>query len=237
MSEPKRDKDILDLIARHGLVTVEVLHHLLFRELTPKAVERVLTRMMRQELIQSHPLIGKTCYYALTPKSATMLGLDAKRVERPMGTQALVQNFSILLFCALGSPPRKRMTKAEFKAAFPQLAGPGLSSWRLYLDEDKATGKVRLAVMVPDFNSHPRRLVRKARREVEKRRRSEAWRSHPSRPFSVTVLTAFKEKAMAVAKALADQTWHHRIVTVPGFAQLISSGGPNERPAEKHESR
>lgn len=104
MSEPKRDKEILDLIARHGLVTVEVLHHLLFRELTTKAAERVLTRMMRQELVQSFPLSGKTRYYALTQKSAPMVGVNPQRVERPMGTQALVQNFSILLFCTSGSP-------------------------------------------------------------------------------------------------------------------------------------
>jgi hypothetical protein len=238
MGTTGRDRLILGLIARYGMATAAVLHTVYFAGLTPKAVERVLTRLIRQGNICSHPLFGKTVYYTLSPSSARDLGLNDARPLRPMGTQALVQNYSMLLFCTSGDR-RQRMTSAEFQARFPSLIptdgergegkGQGLSTHRYYVDSGEIPplgGRPRLALMVPDYQSHPRRLVRKVRREIKKRECLSGFRELlRGDQFLVTLLTAFPEKAAVLAGALAGEPFRSRVELVPGFAPLLMMGG------------
>jgi hypothetical protein len=233
-----RDRLIIAFIARYGMATSAVLHKVFFPGLTPKAVERVLTRLIRQGKVCSRPLFGKTAYYALTAASARDLGLNEARALRPMGTQALVQNYSILLFCT-AADRRLRMTGAEFRARFPGLLptdaergqgkGQGLSTNRYYIDPGDIPalgGRPRLAIMVADFRSHPRRLVRKIRREFHKRECLKSFRQlFDDDQFLITLLTAFPEKAATLEAALARETFRTRVEVVPGFAELLITGG------------
>lgn len=229
-----RDRAILDLIDRYGLVTAEVLLRTLFPGLTDKAVERVLTRLMSQGLLQSAPLMGRKCYYTLTPAAARLLGLD-ESASRPMGEQARLQNVAMLNHCLLGSIPAKRMTRAEFVARFPALAvDRAVSSsrrTRYWLDTSEhgtsKTGVVRLALMLPTIGSNPRRIARKARREVEKRQGcgDDFAGLIRNRLFSVTVLVEDEEKGRRVAAILARDPWHSRVVVVPGYLDLLLSLG------------
>jgi hypothetical protein len=240
MSE--RDRHILRLIERHGLVTVEALMRVL--GLSRKAAERILTRLMAAGLIDSAQLLGRTCYYMFTASGARLAGLD-EAASRPMGTQAMLQNVAMLNHCLLGPAPAERMTRAEFVAKFPAFAVRGVISsarrTRYYLDvserREGGSGVVRLALMLPTAGSNPRRIARKARREVEKRRRA----SQPlaelirARLFSVVVLVESEEKAGRVEAMLAKDPWHSRAAVVPGYLDLlISIGAKNrhDRPAQ-----
>src|SRR5690606_4762836 len=200
MSE--RDLAILKLTWRYRLGLPEVYHRLLFDGLTPKAAERVITRLMKEGLLRSHLLFGARRYYTLTPRAARVLGVREKWLERPMGPQALIQNMSILAACCLAEPPRERMTAEEFAGRFPGLVVRGLGASRYYLDRDEARGVVRLALYLPDFQSDVRRLVRKVRREFDRRMRHPEWnRLIKGGLFLVTVLTAFPRKADALRQA------------------------------------
>jgi hypothetical protein len=165
-------------------------------------------------------------YYTHTPRSARERGLNPKRYERPLGPQALVQNYAILCYCRLGLVLRERMTREEFRERFPNHLGRGLGTNRYYIDEDGA--KVRLALFLPDFDSDFRRLVRKARWEIQKRRdhkdsevRAAFRKLLAGDNFSLTVLTALAEKAARIERALCYEPWHHRVEVVPGLAQLL----------------
>lgn len=222
----KREQAMLDLTWRYRLAVPTAYHRRLFPGLTAKAVEREITRLLHDEMLQSFPLFGRSRYYTLTPKAARALGVSEKWLERPMGSQALVQNFSILAACVLGDPPRERMTEAEFAERFPKLVVRGLGSSRYFLDRDASTGNVRLGLFLPDFQSDRRRLVRKVRREFDRRMRHREWnRLISGNLFMVSLLTAFPSKAAALAEALARESWPHRVEVVPSLARLLVQEG------------
>ena len=237
--ESTRDREILESIARHGLVTAPVVHALFFAGLTAKAAERVLTRLLSQGMIVSHPFIGKSVYYTLTARSARALGLDEVRAVRPLGPQSLAKRFSEILFCAAVTPPRVLLSSSEFKAKFPRLApteaeiregkGLGLSTDRYYIDAGEVPylgGKPRLALIVTDFRSHQRRLVRKVRKEYHKRACLSGFRELlQADQLLFTVLTPFPKKAALIAAGLSGEPFRARVETVPGYAELLAVGG------------
>src|SRR5262245_16571174 len=96
MSSIDRDVQILGLIRRYGLITVPALLTTLFDGLTVKAVERVLTRLLAAERLVSVPLVARKRYYVLSCQSARELGVDDERITRPLGAQALLQNFAMM---------------------------------------------------------------------------------------------------------------------------------------------
>jgi hypothetical protein len=81
--------------------------------------------------------------------------------------------------------------------------------------------------MVPDLGAGQRRLIRKARREVEKRRAaSDEFKKLVSADlFSLTVLTAFREKAERMQSVLSQERWHCRVVVVPTYDELLLGSG------------
>lgn len=225
----ERDLAIVQDTWRYRTGLSEAYQRRHFAGLTPKAVERVTTRLQGDGLLQSFPLFGRNRYFTLTPKSARVLGVSEKWLDRPMGPQALIQNVSILAACCLGPAPRERMTAEEFAERFPQLVVRGLGSSRYCLDRDAGSGLVRLGLFLPDFQSDRRRLVRKVRREFERRMRHPAWnRLIRDGLFSVTLLTAFPKKAEVLAESLARESWPHRVEVVPYLARLLVQEGSHE---------
>lgn len=216
-----RDKQILALTARYGLITASILLSVLFQGLTPKAVERVITRLLHEGLLRSQPLFARQHCYTLTPAGARLLGLDEKRFSRPMGLSALAKHLAMLQFCLGGSVWRRKMTAAEFGERFPTLASRGLNHDRYVLDDHS-----RLSVLVGDYGSDWRRLARKVRREAQRRRSLDAWKPFfRSRLFAVTLLTLSEEKARRLRKSLAKEDYAVDVVVVPEAAKLLLPGG------------
>lgn len=239
MTGRDRDTLILGFLARYGLATAAAIHRMYFEGLGAKAAERVLTRLLRQGQIVSYPIHSKTVYYTLTQSSARDLGLDSAKAGRPFGPQSLIGRYSILLFCAAGPIPRVLLTRSEYHARFPHLRpteeefmegkGRGLSSNRYYIDAGDAPGHggtARLGLLVVDFRAHQRRLIKKCRREKAKREAIEAFRILLKNDlFLVTLLTPFPEKAALLAAALSREPFRARVEVVPGFAELLTTGG------------
>lgn len=133
-----------------------------------------------------------------------------------------------MAFCLQNDERRERLTRPELIAKFGAVAGEHIFGrhyrTRYYLDmRDRDEGIVRLSLMIPDLGAHPRRLVRKVRREIEKRRASGGWlhKLIQARLFSVTVLTAFPAKARQLEANLQRETFHFRVELVPGYGDLL----------------
>ena len=216
-----RDSDILSLVARYGLVTPPVLLPMFFDGLTPKAVERVITRLLADELLRSQPLYGQQCCYSLTPAAARLLGLDEKRYALPLGPTSVIKNYGILSFCLGGESKRQRMTLAEFRARFPTLLARGMSHDRYYVDDFS-----RLSLFVCDHGSDWRRLTRKVRHEAARRKSLPGWADlFAARVFSVTLLSASAAKTARLAKALDSEGFPVVVATVPELAQFFGREG------------
>ena len=217
-----RDLAILRFTWRYRLGVFESYRRVLFPGVTAKAAERVVTRLMKEELLQSFPLAGPRRYYTLTAKGARVLGVSEKWLEKAMGPQALIQNMSILAACCLGETQRERMTPEEFGERFPKLAVKGLGSSRYYLDRDDASGAIRLGLFLPDFQSDVRRIVRKVRREFDRRLRHPQWNQLiRGGLFLATPLTAFPKKAEVLRQLLGREPWPHRVEVVPSITNLL----------------
>jgi hypothetical protein len=218
----ERDLAILNFNWRYRVGLVQVYHRRFFEGLTPKAAERVITRLMKEGLLQSFPLHGANRYYTLTPKGARVLGVSEKWLDKPMGPQALIQNVSILAACCLGPTARERMTAEEFTGRFPGLVVRGLGSSRYYLHQEGPDRAVRLGLFLPDFQSDARRIVRKVRREFDRRMKHPEWnRLIRNDLFVVMVLTAFPSKVDRLGQLLGREHWPYRIEAVPSIANLL----------------
>jgi hypothetical protein len=226
----ERRKVIRDLTARYGLQTKRSLFGSPGLEgVSENTIDQLVTREVRDGGLASYPLYGPMHYFSLTPRTARELGLSPKRYERGMGLQALIQNYSILAYCRLGETKRQRMTRDEFTSRFPKLVGVGLGTSRYFLDDDGE--KVRLSLFLPDFDSDFRRLIRKTRREIQKRRdhsnpetRAKFRAMLAGDNFSLTVLTAFREKAERIETGLSDEPFRAKVEVVPEFANLLTGG-------------
>ncbi|MBY0460896.1 MAG: hypothetical protein K2V38_26550 [Gemmataceae bacterium] len=217
-----RDLDILTLAARYGLMTPAVLHPLFFAGLTEKAVERVVTRLVGDDLLRSQPLVGPRCCYTLTAKAARLLGLDEKRYTLPAGPISLIKNYGILVHSLGGPTRRQRMTAAEFGARFPGLDARGMSHDRYFLDDFS-----RLSLFVCDHGADWRRLTRKVRKEADRRGRLDAWKPFfAAKLFSVTLLSASAAKTARLTKALDREPFPVVVATVPELARLIGQHNP-----------
>ncbi|MFO0849898.1 MAG: hypothetical protein U0871_15285 [Gemmataceae bacterium] len=224
----ERDSAILSLVVRYGLVTPGVLHEPFFGDCTPKAVERVITRLLGDDLLRSQPLFGQQCCYTLTPKAARLLGLDEKRYQLPLGPASVVKNYGILHFCYSGKPPRKRMTVDEFRTRFSGLDARGMSHDRYYLDDFS-----RLSLFVCDHGADWRRLTRKVRKEADRRKELPAWKPFfAGRLFSVTLLASSAHKTARLTRALAAEPFPVIVATVPDLARFLGhdTGGRANTP-------
>lgn len=211
-----------------ALQPVEALSGTLFSEMGEKAAERVVTRLLHEQRLQSLPLVGRKCYYMLTPEAARANSLQSDGLDRPMGFQSLLQNYAMMAYCLLCQPRHQRLTKVEFVARFPEYAIPKIMGTahrtRYYIDtSDRAAGIARLALMVPDLGSHPRRLVRKMRRSIEIRREVNKPFAEliEKRLFSITILTAFSPKARQLERLMQKEPFHSRVVVIPGLNELL----------------
>ena len=212
-----RDLAILQLAHRHVVATADVLLPLFFDDCTPKAVERVVTKLLGEDLLRSQPLFGQRCCYTLTQKSARLLGLDEKRYALPLGPTSVIKNFAILHFCLGGSQKRSRMTLDEFRTRFPHLLARGMSHDRYYIDDFS-----RLSLFVCDHGSDWRRLTRKVRTEANRRKVLPGWEQFfADRLFSVTLLSSSPQKTTRLTKALSAEAFPVIVATVPDLARFF----------------
>jgi hypothetical protein len=219
----ERIDSILKLTALFGLSTPGVLHRVLFGdEVTPKAVERCVTRALQQGLLRSYPLHGKNCYYVLTDAGERQIGVESKRAGQPFGWQGLIRAYATLLYCTAG-PGRKKITRRDFEEKFPALKVPGLPAGAYFLDSDPQNGRVRLGIICADQGAGTRRLVRRVRNEVERRRKHAVWAEYLRHDhLAVALVTATPEKAERLRRALSGETFTVRVEAIPALLDLMA---------------
>jgi hypothetical protein len=222
----KRIVKILEAHARYGLMTTEAMCSLFFESRTPKAAERVRTRLIDAGLLFGFQLSDSKKYYVLTTKGYQVLDLYNRWAGTSLGPQALLTNLSILNYCTLGEPRSERMTRPEFLRLFPDLAACGVlgSSHRTKFHLDRAEpAQPRLGLFVPAFNRNPWRVVKKCRREIH--RRAEAGDAYKemiaTELLSLTVLTFHQSKASRLERWLESEPFHSRVVVVPGIRDFL----------------
>ena len=219
----ERIDSILRLTSLFGLSTPEVLHRAIFGDgVTPKAVERCLTRALQRGLIRSYPLYGKSCYYVLTELGERLIGVESKRAGQPFGWQGLIRAYATLLYCT-ARPGRKKITRRDFEEKFPALKVPGLPAGAYYLDSEPETGRVRLGLICADQGAGTRRLVRRVRNEVERRKKHAAWAEYLRKGhLAVALLTATPEKAERLRRLLSGEAFTVRVEPIPALLDLMA---------------
>jgi hypothetical protein len=185
--------------------------------------ERVIAYSQRDNLIKSRPFLENgTRLYSLTAQGARSLGLDERKFRRAAGAQTVSEALLIGWFCA--QEGHKLLTDDEFAELLPQQAScRGRYARRYFIDHKRDS---LLALIVLDFGARASRIASRARREVERRKPSQAWRDliyH--KLLQVVVATQFGAmKAEKIAEELRNFTTPHAVVAVRGLEDLFLGG-------------
>lgn len=224
----KSGEAIVECLMRYSVGTTSTFMAGPLAGLSDKAAERAISRLLADGSIESHPLKGPMRYYTLSAETARKRGIHDGRGSgtQAMGFQGLCQNYAMTASCLFSSPQKQRLTRDEFASRFPMICENARSikhfRTRYFLDvSDRANGVVRLGLFVADLGQNLRRLVRKVRREVERRRTTSFGPLIAERLFAPCVLTAFPKKAEQIQAALKDETFPVRVEVVAGLSDIL----------------
>jgi hypothetical protein len=203
---------LVAILARHRGLTVELIHHALFKGLTVKAAEAVIADAVKRGLVRSSPCVGNRHVYSLTEKGAAMVGLGGACFRRPPGAQAIHTNLLIAHFFLKGAHGHELMTTHRFKKEFPKQAALPGSQNRYFVDHEAP--KPRLTLCVPDLGACAAAIATKARKISKDRWKYIEFTAmmmfHPQ-TFSLAILTPFATKAERVRELLAGEKCHHTV--------------------------
>jgi hypothetical protein len=157
---PERGRQLIDDAYRYGMLTADTARRLRWPDLSPDAARKMLTRAAEVGWLARHPLADQEPYFVLGGRAAAALGV--RRSAAPLGPQALVEHYGVLLACA--GRRSDVFTEAEFRSRFPELSQPGYSAKNFF--PDSAAGPVRLGLFVIDHDKLSSRLVAKVRSRV-----------------------------------------------------------------------
>lgn len=159
---PQRERQLILHVSRYWLTTVDVLRQWLWADLSHDAVRKVVTRSAEKGWRARYLLAGQEPYFVLGHKALAALGL--RRATKPLGHQALLDHYAVLLACA-----RRQcdvFTEEEFRSQFPDLSQPGLAAKHFFLDASR--DPVRLGCFVVDHDKLSSRMVNKVGRRIGK---------------------------------------------------------------------
>jgi hypothetical protein len=221
----KSGEELIPFIARYRMATTQALMAAL-NDASPKSIERALSRRLQAGKLVSFPLRGPMKYYTLSVEMSTQLGLHDGRCGMALGYQSLCQNYAMMASCVLSDIPKVRLNRDEFAAKLPMLLHDGQLPkhyrTRYFIDSSQRdAGVVRVGLFIVDHGQHLRRLVRKVRREIEKRREGPFATLVAKNLLIPYVLTAFPQKAAQIQTALARESFSYRVETVPGYDAIL----------------
>lgn len=214
---PERGRRVLENVRRHWLTTPEVVRQELAPELTQDAVRKFLARLAERDWLVRRMLSEQESYFLLGGRALTAFGI--RRSAKPLGIQALIEHYAVLLACAGGGCAL--ITEDEFRSQFPDLCEPGQSAKHFFVDS--SVDPPRLGLFVVDHDKLSTRLVQKVRRRVA--RMMQADRPALRRlildgELSVCVLTATDGKRANVEAAFARKPHRSVPVSVDALPEL-----------------
>ena len=197
---PQRERQLILHVCRYWLTTIDVLQRRLWADLSHDAVRKVVTRSVEKGWLARHLLSGQEPYFVLGQKANSALQL--RRATKPLGHQALLDHYTVLLACARRGCDV--FTEDEFRSQFPDLSQPGVSAKHFFLDA--SSDPVRLGCFVVDHDKLSSRMVNKVGRRVGKvfaTDRPSLRRLILDGQFAVHVVTATEGKRANLQAAFA----------------------------------
>lgn len=230
----KRDRKILEHVARYRLTTSAVLHGLFFRTLdqtkavlkrlsapyTPGLSEQEQRNHALRSFLQARPLrFKRQVYYQLTARGTRELGLPPER-SRPLGPQALVQAYAVLIHCCRHSRTRTLFTADEL-AAHPLLRD--VPSGLYYLEQlsDQAS---RLTQIVVDHRTDCQRLLERCRAILRKAEEIPTLVGMmDQQAFGLALLTLQQQKRVELEAQLAQKPFpvSVHVEVIPHLSEII----------------
>ncbi len=214
---PGRAQRLIDDLVRHWLITPAVVGARHCPDLSEDGVRKFLSRLVEQDWLARHQLLEHEAYFVLGSRAIHALGI--RREARAFGLQSLHEHYAVLLACARRGC--SVLTDDEFRAAFPHLIDPGLSTRNLFIDE--SVTPFRLGLFVVDHDKLSTRLVLKVKRRIGKlmqSRRTELRQAVLNGEISVCVLTATAAKRANIVAAFARKPLRTVTVTVEAHDDL-----------------
>jgi hypothetical protein len=201
----RRDRQILEHVARQRLTTQQVLRHLFFPGRAVNAAIKVTQRLCQSELLERVPVLHRRCYFVLTVKGAKSLGVSAKRTG-PLGVQALPIEYAALHYSCLADPHRRRLTAVELKSAFPWMEPAWTQAPHCVLATPSAAPGLELLRVA--YRAQADHIARKCRRDIQRRSdRREFQELVQAGRFRLVVIVATAEGAAAIRTALDAHAW------------------------------
>lgn len=193
----RRDREVIDHVARYRLSTVAALRATVLGGLTRPAAGKMLKRLCEAGYLCSYPLFHPTRYFVLGSDGAKALGLSVDR-SLPLGPQSLPIEFAALVYATLGKRQRKRAERLEILALCPWLPAKLISAPHCLDDVDGALELLRI-----DLGGPPDHVARKCVRDIAERQRLPEFTPFVrSGKFRLVVVTSTKAKAAVLRQAI-----------------------------------
>jgi hypothetical protein len=138
-----REEHILDHLGRYTITLKRVLDEIYF---DGSSSQNVIGKLIREKLVESHPLDGKFRYYQLSIAGARSRGVPVNRA-REKDPKGIASDLAALWFSTMGSARRKRLTDKDLRLLFgapkggnvihvAQVAESDTTVFRLYIPTD-----------------------------------------------------------------------------------------------------
>lgn len=214
---------------RYRMTTRDALHNTLFADCQATAVSKVTSRLERLECLASYNFPGARRsgaprkYFVLGKNGVGLFGLNEKRCK-PIGKQAIVDEYGTLAYCCLGRKPRERLTVSELQRYDSGLVKGKLATGPYYRE---LTPKSDTLVFIRvDYGSTIDNLMRKCEDDIRKRMEVPAFQQLiMDGQFEIAIATTDRlngQRAEKIREAILRRSWpiRFRVEGVPGLFEL-----------------
>ena len=217
-----RGRKIVEHVARYRLTTVGVLRRVVTPGLSANAVSKLANRLCDASYLRKYTLLHPTRYFVLGEAGANLLGIGGHR-SAPLGPQSLPIEYAILVYATLGKALRQRLIGDEIQRLCPWLPSALAEAPHC---ADASRGILELVRV--DLGGPADHVARKCAADVNERRRLHEFTNFVAQGrFRLVIITATKEKAAAVQRALDRHGWPAGLLVhfsvVPQLLSLTAS--------------
>mgnify|MGYP007059402286 FL=1 len=214
---------------RYCMTTRDALHRTFFEDSKPNAVSKVTSRLEDAGFLKSYDFEGARRsgaprkYFVLGLEGVCAFGVNSRR-SKPIGKQAIVDDYGALAYCCLGKKPRERLTVSELQRYDSGLVKGKLATGPYYRE---LTAKSDSLVFIRvDYGSTIDNLMRKCEDDIRKRMEVPAFRQLiTDGQFQIAIATTDRlngQRADRIREAILRRSWPIRfqVEGVTGLFEL-----------------
>ncbi len=217
---------VVEQIARYRLSVFESIERLsAFTDHGPREVRQDVRECEQRQFIDSALLHANLRYWHLLPTGAELCRCGEERIG-PLSEPSKVRAFALLRFCCHADAPRHRLAPDELRQHFPELSRSGLPS--TYYFDSSGAGRLGLARIDAGHRGRWDRVLQSVQTDLHEHLAQPGFRRlvYAGR-FEITVLTVFRQKALRIRDALANQARGLcvpvNVVALPELLPLVTS--------------